>query len=139
MIGNRRRDTRPELELRSRLHSLGLRYRVDFRPISTLNRRADIVFTKQRVAVFVHGCFWHGCSQHYVAPKANESYWRSKVEANRARDAHTREELEGAGWLVIEVWEHEALEQAAEQIALTVRGRPVCSRAASCAPMTDHL
>ena len=71
MQGNVRRDTRPELLLRHELHAMGLRYRVDARPLLDLNRRADLVFRPAKVAVFVHGCFWHGCSEHYYAPATN--------------------------------------------------------------------
>src|SRR4051812_33413126 len=79
MLGNRGRDTKPELVLRRALHRLGYRFRVDTRPLAEVNRRADIVFTRQRVALFVHGCYWHGCPDHYAAPKANSTFWADKV------------------------------------------------------------
>lgn len=75
MLGNRRRDTGPELAVRKLLHAGGLRYRVDVAPTTNRRRRADIVFTRQRVAVFIDGCFWHGCPEHRSIPKANAEYW----------------------------------------------------------------
>lgn len=110
MRANPGRDTQPELVIRSRLHSLGYRFRVNYGPISGLRRTADIVFTRQRIAVFIDGCFWHGCPLHYVAPKANAQFWQQKVDRNRARDTETTAHFEAAGWSVIRVWEHESPE-----------------------------
>jgi DNA mismatch endonuclease (patch repair protein) len=117
------RDTGPEVAVRSALHRLGLRYRVHARPISGIRRDADVVFRRVRVAVFVDGCFWHGCPDHASWPKANSSWWRDKIEKNRARDRDTDARLAEAGWLAIRVWEHEPSEEAAERIAAAVRGR----------------
>src|SRR5438105_437916 len=86
MQANRRRDTGPELALRRELHRRGLRFRVDHPPVSGLQCRADMVFTRARVAVFVDGCFWHGCPEHGTLPRANGEWWRAKLEANAARD-----------------------------------------------------
>src|SRR5438105_2581206 len=83
------RDTPPELALRRVLHANGFRYRVDYAPISGLRRRADIVFSAARVAVFVDGCFWHGCPDHGTWPKTNGNWWREKIQANKRRDADT--------------------------------------------------
>lgn len=94
MQANRARDTAPELALRRRLHALGVRYRVDLPPLPGLRRRADIVFPKLRVALFVDGCFWHGCPDH--GPRrfgANADYWTEKIVANRSRDADTNAAL----------------------------------------------
>lgn len=123
MQGNTRRDTAPELELRRQLHALGLRFRVDRRPLPELNRRADVVFGPSRVAVFMHGCFWHGCPEHYHRPGTNVEYWSAKVERNRTRDADTTARLKAAGWLPIVVWEHEDPVKAAGRIARRVRTR----------------
>jgi DNA mismatch endonuclease Vsr len=79
MLGCRRRDTRPEKVLRSAVHRLGLRFRVCIRPIPEVRRTADIVFTRVRLAVFLDGCFWHGCPEHYVQPKTNTGYWSEKI------------------------------------------------------------
>src|SRR5688572_8156631 len=88
MKATRRRDTSCELALRSIVHRLGLRYRVDL-PLPGTRRRGDLVFTTARVAVFVDGCFWHGCPRHATAPKANAAWWREKLDANRRRDRDT--------------------------------------------------
>lgn len=105
----RSRDTAPERALRSVLHRSGLRYRVHARPEHGIPRRADIVFRRERVAVFVDGCFWHACSQHKSAPAWNAEYWRAKLLRNVARDRDTDERLRNVGWSVLRIWEHEAL------------------------------
>ena len=102
---------------------MGLRYRVDYPVLNRPRRRADIAFTKARVAVFVDGCFWHGCPIHGTWPKSNAEFWRDKIETNRRRDRDTNERLESAGWKVIRVWEHEDPEEAAKRIASAVRER----------------
>lgn len=118
------RDTSPELALRRLLHARGLRYRVDAAPLPGVRRRADIVFGPSRVAVFLDGCFWHGCPEHGSRPThANPDYWASKVAGNRARDRDTDEQLQAAGWLPIRIWEHEPPEEAAGRIANLVRRR----------------
>lgn len=122
MRGNVRRDTKPEVEVRRLLHAAGLRYRVDFPALaSDRRRRADIVFTSRRIAVFIDGCFWHGCPQHFVAPKANSDYWGPKIARNRERDIDTTERLEADGWLVLRFWEHEAPSDVAARIEAVVR------------------
>lgn len=108
MRANRRRDTSIELAVRRRLHAAGLRYRVDYAPDrSDRRRRADIVFTRARVVVFLDGCFWHGCPAHYIEPKSNVGYWRPKIERNRERDTETTKRLVSLGWTVLRFWEHE--------------------------------
>lgn len=121
MRANRPRDTRPELSLRSLLHQRGLRYRVDTRPIAEVRRRADLIFPGNRVAIFVDGCFWHGCPDHYRPATKNREFWQEKINGNRARDTETNEMLAAAGWTVIRVWEHDDLAQAAIEIEHTVR------------------
>lgn len=116
MQGNRGRDTRPELRLRRALHARGLRYRVDHPPLEGLRRRADVVFTRWRVAVFVDGCFWHGCPQHGTSPRANDDYWRAKIAGNVERDRDTDRQLADAGWWVVRVWEHEPVEAGVERV-----------------------
>lgn len=98
MQGNRSRDTKPELAIRTILHAAGFRYRVHCAPLKSLRRRADIVFGPARVAVFIDGCYWHGCPEHYVPPKTNSSYWNPKIAGNIARDRDTDEKLTAAGW-----------------------------------------
>lgn len=112
----RQRGTDVEIELRRALHALGLRYRLQV-PLSRKPRRvADIVFIGARVAVFVDGCFWHGCPLHATWPKENAGFWRAKIEANRARDADTTRRLRELGWEVIRVWSHEDPVEAARLI-----------------------
>jgi DNA mismatch endonuclease, patch repair protein len=123
MKANRRRDSGPERALRSALHREGLRFRVDF-PIRVAGGRPirpDVVFPARRVAVFSHGCFWHGCPEHGTWPRTNKAYWTEKIEANRRRDRSTTATLEREGWTVIRVWEHEDPELAARLIAHLVR------------------
>jgi len=117
------RDTGPELALRSAVHRRGLRYRVHQRPLPTSRRRADLVFATARVAVFVDGCFWHGCPEHMTWPTSNAAWWREKIDGNRQRDCETDTILEAAGWMALRVWEHEDPEAAAERVAQRVRER----------------
>lgn len=122
MQANRSRDTGPELAVRRILHSDGLRYRVAIAPLRGLRRRADIVFTKQRVAIFIDGCFWHGCPEHGRASfNHNPDYWPSKIAANKARDTDTNVRLTEAGWQVMRFWEHEPPGTVASQIKDVVR------------------
>jgi DNA mismatch endonuclease (patch repair protein) len=123
MQGNKRRDTRPELALRRAVHALGLRYRVDAAPVPGLRRRADLLFTRARVAVYLDGCFWHGCPEHYKPPATNSGYWGPKVERNRARDRATDERLTAEGWAVVRAWEHEDPATAASRVAAAVAAR----------------
>lgn len=116
MRANPGKDTGPELALRSALYKRGLRYRVDARPLVEVRRKADVVFPRDRVAVFVDGCYWHGCPDHYRPAVKNADFWREKIEGNRARDAETNTKLLAAGWTVIRVWEHDDLALAAERI-----------------------
>jgi DNA mismatch endonuclease (patch repair protein) len=116
------RDTSAECALRSVLHAMGLRFRVHHRPLSDLRREADIVFPRQRVAVFVDGCFWHGCREHKTIPRSNNEWWRAKLAENRQRDRDTDKRLKAAGWRSVRVWEHESVADAAERIAALVRG-----------------
>jgi DNA mismatch endonuclease, patch repair protein len=118
-----RRDTQPELALRRLLHARGLRFRIDRAVLPDRRRRADIVFGPARVAVFVDGCFWHGCPDHLVWPRANGAFWREKIEGNRRRDRDTDEQLHAAGWEVLRAWEHEDPADVAERIARIVRHR----------------
>lgn len=117
------RDTPPERRLRSALYALGARYRLQVAPLEGVRRRADIVFPRERVAVFVDGCFWHGCPQHGTLPKANRVWWRSKLEANHRRDDDTNRRLRDAGWQPIRVWEHEDPGEAAAAIVSCVHAR----------------
>jgi DNA mismatch endonuclease (patch repair protein) len=123
MQSNKSRDTKPELALRSAVHALGLRYRVDARPLKALRRRADLVFPRAKVAVFLDGCFWHGCPVHHTVAAANASFWAEKVSTNRARDSDTDAKLAEEGWVSVRVWEHEDPVEAAERVRAVVRDR----------------
>lgn len=117
-----RRDTPCELAVRSAVHAMGLRYRVDW-PLPGTRRRADLAFLGARVAVFVDGCFWHGCPEHATWPKSNARWWREKICSNIGRDRDTDALLKDAGWKVLRFWEHEGAEKAARVVERAVRRR----------------
>lgn len=119
MLGNKARDTKPELAVRRALHAAGFRYRVDMRPSLELRGRADIVFTKKKLAVYIDGCFWHGCPIHATVPKRNADYWVPKLQRNIERDREVTSMLESLGWLVLRFWEHEDI----DTIVSTIRSR----------------
>ena len=112
-------DTRPELLLRSAMHSLGLRFRVK----AKLPGRPDVVFTRAKIAVFVDGCFWHACPEHGVMPRNNREWWQEKLDRNVERDREKDGELRALGWEVIHVWEHEDPVQAASLVRERWRAR----------------
>ena len=120
----RRRDTAPELALRRALFALGMRFLVDVpAPGCGRRRRVDVLLRGARVAVLVHGCFWHSCPLHFHAPKANADWWRLKMASIRERDADTLVRLEQAGWLPVVVWEHEDMAAAALRLRDLCRER----------------
>jgi DNA mismatch endonuclease (patch repair protein) len=123
MQSNRSRDTKPELALRSAVHALGLRYRVSAKPLAGLRRTADLVFPTAKVAVFLDGCFWHGCPEHHTVASANAKFWADKVSGNRARDRDTDARLDAEGWVSVRVWEHEDPVAAARRVEDVVRAR----------------
>ncbi|MDT9700801.1 very short patch repair endonuclease [Streptomyces sp. P17] len=117
------RDTVPEVAVRRLLHAAGLRYRVNV-PVPGMPRRTiDVVFPKAKIAVFMDGCFWHGCPEHATRPKSNAEWWRQKLHRNMARDTETTERLVAAGWEVLRFWEHEAPSDVALRIAAAVERR----------------
>ena len=119
MLGNKRRDTLVELRVRRLLHARGLRYRVDYAPLDK-RRRADIVFTRRKIAIFIDGCFWHGCPLHYVKPRTNAQYWLPKIERNIERDLENTHRLEDAGWTVVRFWEHDDPADVADSVGALV-------------------
>ena len=119
----RQKNTSAESVLRSALHALGLRYRLHVSVSIKPHRVADIVFTGPRVAVFVDGCFWHGCPDHATWPKQNAEFWRAKIVANQQRDRDTDTRLRADGWKVIRVWAHETPHVAASRIAKIIHRR----------------
>ena len=127
MSAIRRIDTAPELLLRSRLHRAGLRFRKDYRlDVPSRRVRADVVFTRPRVAVFVDGCFWNVCPLHGSQPKTNTSYWGAKLRRNRERDGEVNTALVAAGWVVVLIWEHVSVTEAVAEVkhVLEHRDRP---------------
>jgi len=109
----RAKNTGPELLLRKALWADGLRFRLK----SSLLGRPDIVFLGKRLAIFVDGCFWHGCPHHGVRPKTNRDFWRKKLSANISRDARVTERLRADGWHVLRIWEHEIEANIADAVA----------------------
>jgi DNA mismatch endonuclease (patch repair protein) len=124
MAAVRSTDTTPERSVRRALHHLGVRYRLgQVIPAGGRRVRPDLVFKGARVAVFVDGCFWHGCPDHCRRPGSNVDYWNAKIERNQARDARTAEALREAGWTVVRVWEHEPPGEAAMALAALLGDR----------------
>lgn len=121
MSRQRTRDTAAEWALRRLIHARGLRYRVDAVLPGLPRRRADILFPRQKVAVFVDGCFWHGCPEHKTAPKSNAAWWATKIARNIERDRETDTHLAELGWKVVRIWEHENPECAADRVEAAVR------------------
>nr|WP_182114027.1 DNA mismatch endonuclease Vsr [Actinotalea sp. JY-7876] len=117
MSRQRRRDTGPELLLRRALHRRGLRFRVDHALPGLPRRRADVLFTRARIVVFVDGCFWHGCPEHVTRPASNAAWWEAKLATNVQRDRDTDAHMRSIGWLVLRFWEHADMEQAADRVA----------------------
>lgn len=121
MSSQRTADTKPELAVRRILHQRGLRYRVGIRPESAIRTTGDLVFVKNKVVVFIDGCFWHGCPVHFVPPKNNADWWAAKIDANRQRDGSARNALKVLGWSVLSFWEHESPADVASVIEKLVR------------------
>jgi DNA mismatch endonuclease (patch repair protein) len=99
----RGKNTRLEVDFRKKLWAMGLRYRLGYRLLG----KPDLVFVSAKVAVFVDGCFWHGCPIHGQQPKTNSAFWKQKLDRNKLRDQRVSEELAGLGWAVVRFWEHE--------------------------------
>lgn len=121
-----RQNTKPELVLRRELHARGLRFRIH----TQLPGRPDLVFTRAKIAVFVDGCFWHGCSEHGVLPKNNREWWRAKIDGNLRRDRAKDEALAVLGWDVVHIWEHESPKAAADRVEDLWRNKTLRPRAA---------
>lgn len=128
----RQKGTEAEIKLRLELYRSGLRYRVDYMVLQRPRRVADIAFPGLRIAVFVDGCFWHGCPEHATWPKQNADFWRQKIETNRARDADTDARLQAIDWRVLRIWEHESPVAAAETVSrLIAKARAMRSKSPS--------
>ena len=124
----RGRDTSPERVLRKAIWGSGLRYRVGLR---TFAGRPDIVLTRSKIAIFIDGCFWHGCPDHYVKPRSRCEFWAGKLLANFERDCRQTQALTGQGWRVYRIWEHEVFEsllRVVSQIRKMVKDERYCPR-----------
>ena len=125
MQANTGRTTQPEAALRSAVHRLGLRYRVNTQPEDAVRCKADLLFRQARVCVFVDGCFWHGCPKHFTIPKQNREWWLEKIASNRLRDARHSRKLRRLGWRVLRFWAHDLevhrLAASATKVADAVR------------------
>jgi DNA mismatch endonuclease (patch repair protein) len=119
----KRSGTKAEDLLRKALTELGLEYQVNAHPLSKSSRKADVLFPNEKVAIFVDGCFWHGCPIHGTQAKANAEFWHEKIEANKRRDLDTNRQLQENGWLVIRAWEHENPQEVAQRIDKVVTDR----------------
>lgn len=116
------------MAVRRRLHAAGLRYRVNV-PVAGMPRRTiDIAFTRARVAVFIDGCFWHGCTTHRSIPRSNKKTWTEKIARNRARDVETTEHLAAQGWVVLRYWEHDTAPEFVDDIIACVQRRRLDNR-----------
>lgn len=124
MRTQRRVGTKPELELRRILHARGLRYRVAYPVPGAPRRTIDIAFPRQRLAVFIDGCYWHRCPVHHIPAKNNADWWATKLQTNVDRDRATDRLLADAGWKVLRAWEHEDPAEIAGTIEAVVRAAP---------------
>lgn len=103
------RDTKPELQLRRALWARGLRYRLRYK----LEGKPDMVLVTHKIAIFVDGCFWHGCPEHYREPRTRSEFWRAKIDRNKLRDDEVNRLLSSKGWRVLRFWEHTVQSSAA--------------------------
>jgi len=122
MRSNRRRDTAPEIAVRRELFARGFRYRIDLALTRNRRKKVDIVFPRARLAVFVDGCFWHGCPLHATHPRANADYWGPKLARNKERDRETDVELFEEGWSVCRYWEHQPVQEVVDDIERRLAG-----------------
>jgi DNA mismatch endonuclease (patch repair protein) len=122
MRANRGADTGPEVALRAALHRQGFRFRKNARLDLAPGRRVrpDIVFPKLRLAIFVDGCYWHGCGLHRSIPASNRAFWQTKIDGTRERDRLQNDWLRLSGWTILRVWEHEPTAEATERVIKTV-------------------
>lgn len=124
----RQKGTCAEMALRRELYRCGFRYRVDYEVLKKPRRVADVAFPGLKIAIFVDGCFWHGCPEHASWPKQNAEFWRKKIEANRQRDKDTNERLGRMGWQVLRFWQHESPVESVATVAIAVRAQRLCER-----------
>ena len=116
----RQTGTGAEVALRREMYRIGLRYMIEYEVLKKPRRVADVAFPSRKIAVFVDGCFWHGCPEHATWPKQNAEFWREKIEANQRRDTDTNDRLRSIGWTVLRFWSHEPPTEAARTVARAV-------------------
>lgn len=114
------RDTQMEVMIRKELFRKGFRYRKQYRVPGAVRRTIDIAFPGKKLAIFIDGCFWHGCPTHGVQPRNNAAWWRNKLDRNIIRDRETDALLSASGWRVLRVWEHESVPEAVARIAIMI-------------------
>ncbi len=119
----RTRDTGPEMALRRSLHKCGLRYRLQWPVPGKARRTMDIAFPGLKIAVFIDGCYWHGCPKHGETPKNNRAWWKEKIASNQARDHQTEQHLQQLGWIVLRFWEHQPINEMCENVIRAVRAQ----------------
>jgi DNA mismatch endonuclease (patch repair protein) len=123
MSATRGRDNLRELAVRSALHRHGFRFRIHLKLLKGLQRTADIAFPSFKIAIFLDGCFWHGCPIHGTWPKNNAKWWRDKILANRERDHDTDRKLKANGWSVVRIWEHEDADVVVKRLVHLLKAR----------------
>ena len=138
MANVRQHGTEPEAALRRELFRSGLRYRINYAVVKKPRRVADIAFPRLKVAVFVDGCFWHGCPKHATWPKRNAEFWRQKIQANCIRDADTTARLRGDGWTVLRIWEHETPIEVSKSVIELITAARASLRPAPATPRTKN-
>ncbi|WP_348630673.1 very short patch repair endonuclease [Rhizobium sp. N4311] len=120
MQRTRGKDNSFEQNIRTRLYAIGLRYRVNYSLPNLKRRSCDIAFPRLKIAIFLDGCFWHGCPEHSTIVRKNPEFWLSKINRNRERDVETREVLAQFGWTVLRFWEHQVADDIVDAIVSTV-------------------
>ncbi len=118
-----RTGTKPEKHIREELSRRGLQFNTATRPIAELRLTADLVFLPEKLSVFIGGCFWHGCPNHFRPPLTNSAWWEEKVSETVRRDRRQSVTLNDAGWSVVRVWEHEDPSDAADRIVAAIISR----------------
>ena len=124
MQSNRGRNTTPEVAVRSALHRAGFRFRIHYRALNGVRGDIDVAFPRQRLAVFIDGCFWHGCPTHATRPATNVDWWREKLDGNIRRDVGTNAALKEAGWTVLRFWEHVPAAEVVKAVSDRLPTRP---------------
>ena len=121
----RQTGTKPENHIHEELLRRGLQLQTSTRPISEIRLTADFVFPSEKLSVFIDGCFWHGCPDHFKLPLTNRDWWEEKVSETVRRDRRQTAKLNDAGWSVVRIWEHETPSAAVDKIIAALSPRQV--------------